>query len=101
MAGPDPKLRELPSVNEMLARPSLRALVERVGRTAALQAIRGSIAEARERIQRGEPGGPDLVTDEAVAAAVQRLRAPRLRPVLNATGVVLDTNLGRAPLHPE
>jgi L-seryl-tRNA(Ser) seleniumtransferase len=94
------RLRSLPSVDEVLARPAVRALAERVGRAAAKAAVRAAIAESREKLQQGavldEP-----VPDSRVLELGASEAAPRLRRVINATGVVLHTNLGRAPLHPE
>jgi L-seryl-tRNA(Ser) seleniumtransferase len=100
----DPRLRALPSVSELLDRPAVRALAARVGRAAALRAVRSAVDEVRDQLRTGRAGpAPEgaLVSDEAIAAAAQRLLAPRLRRVINATGVVLHTNLGRAPLHAE
>ena len=91
-------LRELPSVDQLLGSERLSALAELYGRELVLQAARGALARAREDIQAGfEPG--DIV--ERAEAEAARLLAPRLRRVLNATGVVVHTNLGRAPLAPE
>ena len=91
-------LRELPSVDQLLGSERLSALVERYGRELVVQAVRGALARAREDIQAGfEPG--DVV--ERADADAAKLVAPRLRRVLNATGVVVHTNLGRAPLAPE
>src|SRR5712672_3607986 len=96
------RLRELPSVDEVLSRPAVRALEIRVGRAAVKAAVRQAIAAARERILSGEAKGPgELVADQDVLTRAQREAAPRLRRVINATGVVLHTNLGRAPLHPD
>ncbi len=95
------RLRSLPSVDEVLARPAVRALAERVGRPAAKAAVRAAIAEARVRLQTGEEAGPATVSDDRVLELGASESAPRLRRVINATGVVLHTNLGRAPLHPE
>ena len=80
------RLRDLPSVDE-LARRSDDPL--------AVEAARTVLARAREEIQAGaEPGDlADRVREELGAA-----RVPRLRRALNATGVILHTNLGRAPL---
>jgi L-seryl-tRNA(Ser) seleniumtransferase len=79
-------LRDLPSVDE-LARRSDDPL--------AVDAARTVIARAREEIRSGEdPGDLELRLDEELALA----RAPRLRRVINATGVLVHTNLGRAPL---
>jgi L-seryl-tRNA(Ser) seleniumtransferase len=97
----DPRLRELPSVDELLARPAVRALADRLGREVAKAAARKAVADARRRILDGEPGAAPIVTDEAVERAAERRLQPRLRSLLNATGVVLHTNLGRAPLHAE
>src|SRR6266446_6872106 len=96
------RLRELPSVDEVLSRPAVRALEGRVGRAAVKAAARQAIAAARERILSGGANGSgDLVPDQDVLARARREAAPRLRRVINATGVVLHTNLGRAPLHPD
>jgi L-seryl-tRNA(Ser) seleniumtransferase len=96
------RLRDLPSVDEVLSRPAVRALEGRVGRAAVKAAARQAIAAARERILTGGGNGPaDLVPDQEVLSRAQREAAPRLRRVINATGVVLHTNLGRAPLHRE
>jgi L-seryl-tRNA(Ser) seleniumtransferase len=96
------RLRELPSVDEVLSRPAVRALEVRVGRAAVKAAVRQAIGAARERILSGAGNGSDeLVPDQDVLSRAQREAAPRLRRVINATGVVLHTNLGRAPLHPD
>ena len=92
-------LRSLPSVEEVLLRPAVRALESRVGRAVAKAAVRSAIGEARARILAGESEA--AVTDETVERLAQGDAQPRLRRVVNATGVVLHTNLGRAPLHPE
>jgi L-seryl-tRNA(Ser) seleniumtransferase len=91
-------LRALPSVDEVLARPAVRDLAERIGRAAAKAAVRATIAQAREQIRAGAAGE---VSDTAVLSRGEEEARPRLRRVINATGVVLHTNLGRAPLHPE
>jgi len=80
------RLRDLPSVDE-LARGSDDPL--------AVDAARSVLAQARERIRAGEPAG-DLA--ELLRAELAAARAPHLRRVINATGVIVHTNLGRAPL---
>ena len=97
MSGRNP-LRELPSVDELLAAEALGALVERHGRPLVLQAARTALALAREEIKAGYEAG-DLVA--RVGAELETLFRPRLRRVLNATGIVVHTNLGRAPLAEE
>jgi L-seryl-tRNA(Ser) seleniumtransferase len=80
------KLRDLPSV-DVLARRSDDAL--------AVEVARKVLARAREQIQTGDdPGDLGAAFDAELAFA----RAPRLRRVINATGVIVHTNLGRAPL---
>jgi L-seryl-tRNA(Ser) seleniumtransferase len=80
------RLRDLPSVNE-LARHSDDPL--------AVEAARKIVARARELLQAGgDPG--DLAAQ--LQAELSAARAPRLRRVINATGVIVHTNLGRAPL---
>jgi L-seryl-tRNA(Ser) seleniumtransferase len=80
------RLRDLPSVDE-LARTS--------GDPLAVEAARNVLARAREEIRTGADPG-DLT--ERLADELETTRAPRLRRALNATGVIVHTNLGRAPL---
>ena len=93
--GTESRLRALPSVDSLLAQEPVRALVETHGRDLVVDAVRNALARLREEIQAGYAGGP---VTERVAEEVEALLAPRLRRVLNATGVVIHTNLGRAPL---
>jgi L-seryl-tRNA(Ser) seleniumtransferase len=89
-----PRLRDLPSVDRMLADPRLAGAPH----GPALGAAREALACARREIGAGnDPGDP---VDNA-AAILARHRAPNLRRVLNATGVLVHTNLGRAPLGPQ
>ena len=88
-------LRALPSVNELLQDPRLVALASEHGHELALGVARDAIAAAREKIAAGGQA-TDLVADALERA--EGAGAPRLRRVLNATGVVVHTNLGRAPL---
>ncbi len=92
-------LRRLPSVDEVLKSPFGADWLDRYPRRYVLAAIREVLAFKREEIQKGYT--PDTAI-EALASdieiKIERLTARRLRPVLNATGVVIHTNLGRAPL---
>jgi L-seryl-tRNA(Ser) seleniumtransferase len=85
------ELRELPSVDELLRDPSLAD----EPRPLLVEAARDALARAREEIRAGVAPG-DLV--ERVRAELETRRDPRLRRVINATGVIVHTNLGRAPL---
>ncbi|HJS43490.1 MAG TPA: L-seryl-tRNA(Sec) selenium transferase [Gemmatimonadales bacterium] len=91
----DPR-RQLPSIDALLAGPGVAALLAEHPRTLVVRAAREAVDAARVN------GGaaPAEGWDAAVQAAVMRLSAPSLAPVINATGVVLHTNLGRAPLAP-
>jgi L-seryl-tRNA(Ser) seleniumtransferase len=94
----DPR-RRIPAIDTLLAAPVFQPLVERAGRARVVEALRAIQASVRRSLDGAahaadDPGWyADLVT--------KRLDAddrPSLRPVINATGVVLHTNLGRAPL---
>jgi L-seryl-tRNA(Ser) seleniumtransferase len=91
-------LRDLPSVDRLLQAATTAGVEGRFGRTLTLQALHETLDEARVLIRSGgQP--PDEAT--LIAEASRRLEAwlaPTLRPVINATGVILHTNLGRAPL---
>jgi L-seryl-tRNA(Ser) seleniumtransferase len=85
------QLRDLPSVDELAAHELLRG----APRALAVEAARSSLARAREEIRAGHDPG-DL--GERALAELQAAVRPGLRRVLNATGVIVHTNLGRAPL---
>ncbi|HET9886170.1 MAG TPA: L-seryl-tRNA(Sec) selenium transferase, partial [bacterium] len=91
-------LRGIPSVDQLLHTNEIQALLATEPRAAVLRILRDHLDGLRERMRRGE--GAALSRDEiarAVAVLVrERPRGPRR--VLNATGVVLHTNLGRARL---
>jgi L-seryl-tRNA(Ser) seleniumtransferase len=91
-------LRALPAVNDLLADPRVAALEAERGHAVAVAAARSALAEARESIRGGDEPG-DL--GERTVVLAEEIAAPRLRRVLNATGVVIHTNLGRAPLAEE
>ncbi|HTT19829.1 MAG TPA: L-seryl-tRNA(Sec) selenium transferase [Candidatus Sulfotelmatobacter sp.] len=95
--------RELPSVDELLHASDFTLLVAEHGSAAVTDAIRSVLARLREQISSGllnrdslhlALGGLKSATD----AQLRRVLGYSLRPVINATGVILHTNLGRAPL---
>jgi L-seryl-tRNA(Ser) seleniumtransferase len=88
----------LPSVDRVLRWPVVAALANAHGRALVLDAVRAELAAYRGA---GLLAGSDAQLAAAVAARVQAELAPSLRPVLNLTGTVLHTNLGRAPLPQE
>src|SRR3954469_3256639 len=88
----DHPLRGLPSVDTLLRDERAVSLAERHGRAAAVDAVRAALADARQSGAAEDAGA-------LLARAARHLDRPRsLRPALNATGVVVHTNLGRAPL---
>ena len=91
----DPR-RQLPSVDSLLTGPGVRSLLATHPRTLIVKAARAAVDAARDNGGTAPPEG----WDAAVRAAVTRLAEASLAPVINATGVVLHTNLGRAPLAP-
>jgi L-seryl-tRNA(Ser) seleniumtransferase len=91
-------LRKLPSVDKLLQMDAVTSLVEQYGRELTLDALRAALDDARQAILGGEPA-PEAAP--LIATATRRLMAnvrPSLYPVINATGVIIHTNLGRAPL---
>src|SRR5271170_5426535 len=103
---PAARFREIPSVDELLGRPRLLALAEKAGRGMVTQSARRVLAEMRDglKTEPTESAGPMLDPaglEERVIAGVEAMLAPSLRRVINATGVILHTNLGRAPLSAE
>jgi L-seryl-tRNA(Ser) seleniumtransferase len=108
------RLRAIPSVDELLSQPRLLALAEKSGRALVTQTVRQVLADFRARLkneppQSAVPNGEAFdeapldarVIADVVVGVVEKVEtavAPSLRRVINATGVVLHTNLGRAPL---
>ena len=98
--------RELPSVHEVLRTPGIVRLVERDGLAPVSDAVRVVIERLRQEIsaQRLDKEGLQLALKglaEATERQVRQAHSYSLRPVVNATGVILHTNLGRAPLSSE
>jgi L-seryl-tRNA(Ser) seleniumtransferase len=95
-------LRQVPAVDELLLRPLLAKLSKQVDRSFVVEAIRQVLTEVRGEITAGdsfaEKGLDHSVLEQRVMNELQRDLAPSLQPVVNASGVILHTNLGRAPL---
>lgn len=91
-------LRDLPSVDRLLATPEAESLVENYGRPLVVAAVRDTLDEFRHHYA----GGVKIPGQQALLEQVRRLldswTTPTLQPVVNATGVIIHTNLGRAPL---
>ncbi len=92
-------LDELPSVDEVLRTAPGQALLGRAPRPVVVAAVRAELEALRSALRAGTSMSPVVDPRRLEARVAERLR-PSLRRVINATGVVLHTNLGRAPLHP-
>jgi L-seryl-tRNA(Ser) seleniumtransferase len=99
-----PSARAIPSIDDLLQRPALSRAILSHGRSIVTAAARRAAASLRDMMRAGADGlpsdGPDVLAwleARAIADITARL-SPSLRPVINATGVLLHTNLGRAPL---
>lgn len=93
-------LRDLPGVDRLLQLPETAVLTNLYGRTLTVEALRASLDNVRSGILQGRvtavPPLPLLI--QAAADGLESLLTPSLRPIINATGVIVHTNLGRAPL---
>lgn len=96
-------LRSLPQVQKLLELPAADTLCTAYGRPAVTNALREALASLRTEISTGSRAGiptPETLLDDAAQTLAAR-RRPGLRRAINATGIVLHTNLGRAPLAAE
>lgn len=92
------ELRKLPSVDRLLQIPALAQVIAEWGQELATGAARAAIERARQAILDGQTCPElDKLAQDALAE-VQRVTQPSLRRLINATGVIIHTNLGRAPL---
>ncbi|MDX2139605.1 MAG: L-seryl-tRNA(Sec) selenium transferase [Chloroflexota bacterium] len=92
-------LRALPAIDTLLQSEGTAALIARYGRGMTLDALRATLDEVRGRLRAGDAAATDAsaILDSA-AAWLHSETSSTLRPVINATGVIIHTNLGRAPL---
>ena len=95
--------RLLPSVDELLRNPQIEALAQTNGRATTLEAARAALERLRAEIVAGNLDEAQIQAHldglpQTVEQRLQQSLAHSLRPVINATGVILHTNLGRAPL---
>ena len=93
----------IPSIDELRQRAAIRALEARFGGAATVNALRNAAAAVREAVAHGDDSLSSAadVTARIESMARDRLDQqfrPSLEPVINATGVIIHTNLGRAPL---
>src|SRR5512136_1194499 len=100
-------LRKIPSVEELLSKTEISELLRVHPRSVVLEAIRRGLKVLREEILAREESSPMderlFSLDRLLPLFQQQISLqvrPRLRRVINATGVVIHTNLGRSPLHP-
>ena len=93
----DPR-RRLPSVDRLLKDPAIAALAAAAPRSALVRAVRSAIDGARAAPETAPPPDDGAAWAAAVSRALTAVTRPTLRRAVNATGVVLHTNLGRAPL---
>ncbi len=92
------QLRQLPSVDKLLLNDQLAALTKIYGHDLVVEAIRAELMLARQRILAGSPAASVGALTQAAIARLEVQTRPSLQPVINATGVIIHTNLGRALL---
>ena len=91
-------LRQLPSIDQLLQRPQVGKWVAHYGRSLTVDALRHTLDQVRALYPQTAdiPGEADLL--QRAGEMLKSWTSPSLLPVINATGVILHTNLGRAPL---
>lgn len=95
------QFRQLPALDELLQAPAGQHLSATYTRPLALRALRASLDEARAAIRAGQPCPSSEILLATAATLLEREQRPSLQTVINATGVIINTNLGRAPLSAE
>jgi L-seryl-tRNA(Ser) seleniumtransferase len=95
---PAAEYRKLPAVDALLREAALAWLVTQYGQDAVTAAIRDALDDARRAIAGGGSAPPEDEWPALIDARLSAAFQPSIRPVINATGVIVHTNLGRAPL---
>ena len=91
--------RKIPAVGTLINKPEIKPLIETYGRELVTYSLRKVIDTFRAALPTGETAALDIDTIVAeISALMEKITTPSLRPIINATGVILHTNLGRAPL---
>jgi L-seryl-tRNA(Ser) seleniumtransferase len=92
------KYRQLPSVDKVISEQSVRKYLKLFKQEVVVEIVRRNIDDARSHIQRGKnpPSLKEIINN--IALHLDLLNNPGLKPVINATGIIIHTNLGRAPL---
>ncbi|HEX5323688.1 MAG TPA: L-seryl-tRNA(Sec) selenium transferase [Capsulimonadaceae bacterium] len=99
-----PSLRQIPKVHTLLEMPEALALAEQFGRETVAEAIREEIDGLRRRLLANDRTAEPPTRDSLLQGTERRLaegKLARLQPVINGTGIILHTNMGRAPLADE
>lgn len=92
------QLRQLPAVSTLIYQPAIQKFIAQLGERVVVQLAQEVIATARQAIYESREAGNVV---EHLIEKLEQLARPRLQPVINATGVILHTNLGRAPVGEE
>ena len=91
-------LRDIPSVDHLLNHPQAASLVSTFGHALSVQAFREQLEITRQAVLEGAPSPDEETIIDQTGALLSAWLTPTLRPVINATGVIIHTNLGRSPL---
>ncbi len=101
--GPKSPLSGLPAVDKLLSHPHVKELAGRYPAMVVKRAVRDAVSDARTRLKSDPDSG--AISEPTLLALIEgwllKSITPRLIPVINATGIILHTNLGRAPLADE
>ena len=95
------EFRRLPSVDRLISEERIRRLQEVYPHNLLVELIRQDLEQTRLSVSAGNPAPPVDEIVESICTRVYALEHPSLRPIINASGVILHTNLGRAPLSRE
>src|SRR6056297_2979581 len=98
------QLRNLPSVDKILQQPSVQKATDDCPHILVVEAIQQAVEELRRQILDEKQPLPDCAPETVAARTLEylvRLQSPSLKKVINVSGTLLHTNLGRAPLCPQ